>query len=191
MFGCSEGAMLRRYNELVELARICWRQSQKAQTEQLARTMRRLARDYLQEAAKLDGGKVPEIGLVCLKAQRGHANPPLQNSSASQSRFTGRVSYSDQDAAATRAFRVISSLTPTTLSDEASLAILRCANRVAADIRQRRSSEMALNNARDNVVLALSPLCALMGHGCVTQEKINRAKDAVSAWLRETGKLLS
>jgi hypothetical protein len=182
--------MLRRYNELVELARIWWRQSQKAQTEQLARTMRRLAREYLQEAAKLDGGKVPEIGLVCLKAQRGHANPPLQNSS-SQSRFTGRVSYSDQDAAATRAFRVISSLTPTTLGDEASLAILRCANRVAADIRQRRSTEMALNNARDNVVLALSPLCALMGHGYVTQEKINRAKDAVSAWLRETGKLVS
>lgn len=182
--------MLRRYFELIELARVCWRQSQMAYTEEAAGTLRRRAREYLQEAAKLDGGKVPEIGLVFLKAQRGHANLPLPNSSASQSRFTGRVSYSDQDAAATRAFRVISSLTPTTLGDEASLAILRCANRVAADIRQRRSSEMALNKARDNVVLALSPLCALMGHGYVTQERINRARDAVSAWLRETGKLL-
>jgi hypothetical protein len=183
--------MLRRYHELVELARICLRQSQNAQTEQVARTLRRLAREYLQEAAKLDGGKVPEIGLVCLRTSRGHANPPLPNSSASQSRFRGGVSYSDQHAAATRAFRVISSLTPTTLGDEAGLAILRCANRVAADIRQRRSSEMALNYARDNVGLALGPLCALMGHGHATQEKINRAKDAVSAWLRETSKLVS
>jgi hypothetical protein len=86
---------------------------------------------------------------------------------------------------------VISSLTPTTPGDEASLAILRCANHVAADITQRRWTEMALNNARDNVGLALSPLCALMEHGCTTQEKINRAKDAVGEWLRELSKLLS
>jgi hypothetical protein len=186
-----EGAMLRRYYELVELARGCWRQSQKAQTEQVARTLRRLARQYLQEAATLDGGKVPEIGLVCLKAQPRQANPPLPHSSVPRSRFTRRVSYSDQYAAATRAFRVISSLTPTTPGDEDSLAILRCANQVAADITQRRSSEMALNNARDSVGFALSPLCVLMGHGHVSQEKINGAKDAVSAWLREISKLLS
>ncbi len=101
------------------------------------------------------------------------------------------MSYSDQHAAATRAFRVISSLTPATPGDEASLAILRCANQVATDITQRRSSEMALNNARDNVGIALSPLCALMAHGHVTQEKINRARDAVGAWLREIGKVRS
>lgn len=101
------------------------------------------------------------------------------------------MSYSHQHAAATRAFRVLNSLTPTMPGDEASLAILRCANRAAADIRERRSSEMALNNARDSVGLALSPLCALMGQGHVSQEKINRAKDAVSVWLRETSKLLA
>jgi hypothetical protein len=101
------------------------------------------------------------------------------------------VSYMDQHTAATRAFRVINSLTPTTPDDETSLDILRRANQVATDIKQRRSSEMALNNARDNVGIALSPLCALMGRGYVTQEKIKHAKDAVSAWLRELSKLLS
>jgi hypothetical protein len=30
-----------------------------------------------------------------------------------------------------------------------------------------------------------------MAHGHVTQEKINRAKEAVSAWLREISKLSS
>ena len=53
-----------RYDDLVELARICSRQAQTAQTEQVARTLRRMAREYLQEAAKLDDGKVPDIGLV-------------------------------------------------------------------------------------------------------------------------------
>jgi hypothetical protein len=51
---------MQRYYELVELARICSRQAQIAQTEQVARTLRRMAREYVQEAAKLDGGKVPE-----------------------------------------------------------------------------------------------------------------------------------
>jgi hypothetical protein len=50
----------------------------KAQTEQVARAApageRVSARD---RNARL--GKVPEIGLVCLKAQPGHANPPLPN----------------------------------------------------------------------------------------------------------------
>ena len=59
-----------RYYELVELAHICKRQAQLAQTEQVARTLRRHAREYLQEAAKFDGGKVPDIGLVCMKQSR-------------------------------------------------------------------------------------------------------------------------
>jgi hypothetical protein len=69
--------MLRRYFELVELARVCWRQSQTAYTDESARKLRRLAREYLQEAAKFDGGNVPDIGLVCQKEarQRG-ANRP-------------------------------------------------------------------------------------------------------------------
>jgi hypothetical protein len=66
---------MRDYHDLVELARICSHQAQITQTEQVARTLRRMAREYLQEAARLDGGKVPEIGLVCLKARRSHAKP--------------------------------------------------------------------------------------------------------------------
>jgi hypothetical protein len=62
--------MRRRYFELVELARVCWRQSQTAWTQGAARTLRRIAREYLQEAAKLDGGRLPNIGLVCLKETR-------------------------------------------------------------------------------------------------------------------------
>jgi hypothetical protein len=60
--------MPQRYNDLVELARICSRQAKLVQKEQVARTLRRMAREYVQEAAKLDGGKIPDIGLVCLKA---------------------------------------------------------------------------------------------------------------------------
>jgi hypothetical protein len=56
--------MLQYYNDLVELARICWRQAKSVQTEQVARTLRRMAREYVQEAAKLDDGKPPDIGLV-------------------------------------------------------------------------------------------------------------------------------
>jgi hypothetical protein len=68
---------MQRYYELIELARVCSRQAQTTQTEQVARTLRRMARQYLQEAAKLDGGKVPDIGLTCLKqARQGHANLP-------------------------------------------------------------------------------------------------------------------
>jgi hypothetical protein len=64
------------YSDLVDLARVCWLQAQITETEQVARTLRRMATQYLKEAAKLDGGKVPDIGLVCLKeARRRHANP--------------------------------------------------------------------------------------------------------------------
>jgi hypothetical protein len=56
--------MLPRYHELVELARICWRNSQTAGTQEVARMLRRMTEEYLQEAAKLDDGKVPDIGLV-------------------------------------------------------------------------------------------------------------------------------
>jgi hypothetical protein len=58
------------YYNLLELARICSRQASLAQTEDVARTLRRMAREYVQEAAKLDGGKTPDIGLVCLKEAR-------------------------------------------------------------------------------------------------------------------------
>jgi hypothetical protein len=66
--------MLWRYFELVELPRVCWRESQMLHRRSCVHTAPHSG-EYLQEAAELDGGKVPEIGLaVCLKAQRGHAD---------------------------------------------------------------------------------------------------------------------
>lgn len=50
------------YAELVELARMCWRQSRLAQTDGAARELLRMARQYQQDAAKLDHGKLPMIG---------------------------------------------------------------------------------------------------------------------------------
>jgi len=64
--------MQQTYYNLLELARICSRQASLAQTEDVARTLRRMAREYLQEAAKLDDCKIPGIGLVCLKEARQH-----------------------------------------------------------------------------------------------------------------------
>jgi hypothetical protein len=66
--------MPQHFYNLLQLARICSRQASLAQTEDVARTLRRMAREYVQEAAKLDDGKIPDIGLVCLKeARQRHA----------------------------------------------------------------------------------------------------------------------
>jgi hypothetical protein len=51
------------YDELVELARMCWRQSRIAQTNGLAPELVRMAQEYRQKAAKLDSGKLPEIAV--------------------------------------------------------------------------------------------------------------------------------
>jgi hypothetical protein len=49
------------YYNLLELARICSRQANSAQTEDIARTLHRMAREYVQEAGKLDDGKILDI----------------------------------------------------------------------------------------------------------------------------------
>jgi len=50
------------YEDLVELARICWRQSRLTQAEDVARELRRMAHEYQHKAAKLDDGKLPDLG---------------------------------------------------------------------------------------------------------------------------------
>jgi hypothetical protein len=50
--------MLDAHTELVELARLCWRQAQLAQTEGAARELRKMALEYQQKAAKLDSGEL-------------------------------------------------------------------------------------------------------------------------------------
>ncbi|MGH6673304.1 MAG: hypothetical protein ACRECE_04600 [Xanthobacteraceae bacterium] len=52
---------LPNHGELVKLARMCWRQSRMAQAEDVARELRRMAREYQQEAARLDSGNLPDI----------------------------------------------------------------------------------------------------------------------------------
>jgi hypothetical protein len=50
--------LMQRYHyNLLELARICSRQAGLGQTEDVARTLRRMAGEYVQEAGKLDDGK--------------------------------------------------------------------------------------------------------------------------------------
>jgi hypothetical protein len=49
------------YADFVELARICWRQSKVATTSEVCRTLRQMAQKYQQEAAKLNGGKLPDM----------------------------------------------------------------------------------------------------------------------------------
>lgn len=51
------------YDELVELARICLRQSRLAQTNGLAPELLRMAQEYQLKAAKLDSGKLPQIAV--------------------------------------------------------------------------------------------------------------------------------
>jgi hypothetical protein len=54
--------VLRDYNELIELARICWRQAHLTPSEEVAYHLRNMAREYQHAAAKLDGGKLPDLG---------------------------------------------------------------------------------------------------------------------------------
>jgi hypothetical protein len=52
---------MREHHDFVELARLCWRQAQVVQTEGLAHTLRQMATEYVEEAAKLDDRKIPNI----------------------------------------------------------------------------------------------------------------------------------
>ena len=49
------------YDELVELARMCWREAHRSRGD-VAFELRRMARRYQDRAAKLDGGRLPDIG---------------------------------------------------------------------------------------------------------------------------------
>jgi len=49
------------YSDLVELAKICVRQARTASNPEVARELRRLAKEYQKKAADLDGGLLPDI----------------------------------------------------------------------------------------------------------------------------------
>jgi hypothetical protein len=50
------------FNDMVELAKICVRQARLSANPEVARELRRLAKEYQGKAADLDGGRLPDIG---------------------------------------------------------------------------------------------------------------------------------
>lgn len=60
--GWATAVSLHSFSELVELARMCWRQAHLTSSWEVAAQLRQMAREYQQEAAKLDSGKLPAIG---------------------------------------------------------------------------------------------------------------------------------
>ena len=50
------------YDELVRLARLCFKHAGATSDPHTARQLRQMAREYQQRAAKLDGGHPPEFG---------------------------------------------------------------------------------------------------------------------------------
>jgi hypothetical protein len=53
--------MLKTYEEFAQFARLCWKQAKLANTDDVARTLRRMAVQYQQDAAKLDSGRLPDL----------------------------------------------------------------------------------------------------------------------------------
>jgi hypothetical protein len=53
---------MRTYSEAFELAMMCARHSRLASTKQVAHELWKMAREYQAEAAKLDNGKMPDLG---------------------------------------------------------------------------------------------------------------------------------
>ena len=50
------------YEDIVQFARDCMRHARTASNKEVAEELERLAREYQERAAKLDGGKLPNIG---------------------------------------------------------------------------------------------------------------------------------
>jgi hypothetical protein len=67
------------------------------------------------------------------------------------------------------------------------IEILRKANVMAAKQMTTFSSAGPLNDARHKIGLALPPLIKALEEGQSTEEKINKAKEAVDAWIRQLG----
>ena len=54
--------MLRPYDDLVDLVRICSKNAYLASSNDVAATLWKMAVEYRDKAAKLDGDRVPDIG---------------------------------------------------------------------------------------------------------------------------------
>jgi hypothetical protein len=51
-----------RLDECVDLARMCWRQAHLTTSPEVAAHFRKMEHQYQQQAAMMDGGRLPEIG---------------------------------------------------------------------------------------------------------------------------------
>ena len=96
------------------------------------------------------------------------------------------VSIDEELKAAEAAKAAIDTLSTTAALSEATIIILRGAIRAATPMTIF-SSEGPLNEARHEVVIALSDLI----HGPPTQEKINKAKGAVEDWINRASHSLT
>jgi hypothetical protein len=67
------------------------------------------------------------------------------------------------------------------------IEILRKANVMAAKHMTTSSSAGPLNDARHKIGLALPPLIKALEEGQSTEEKINRAKEAIDTWIKHLG----
>jgi len=55
---------MRTYDDLAELARLCALNARLASSKEVAAELWAMAHEYQQEAAKLDGGHLPDIGAL-------------------------------------------------------------------------------------------------------------------------------
>ena len=57
-----EGDTMQTYDDLVELARICLKQSREAKNPFVSEELRHVAKGYQLRAAAMNSGKLPDIG---------------------------------------------------------------------------------------------------------------------------------
>lgn len=50
------------YDRLSELARLCWHQAHLTQDQAVARLLHKMAHEFQEAAARLDSGKLPDLG---------------------------------------------------------------------------------------------------------------------------------
>jgi hypothetical protein len=98
------------------------------------------------------------------------------------------MSTADERDAATKAQEVIAELVPGSKRTDHIAFRLRHAAALATEaIKKGFSSDAALNNVRGEAVIALNGTIGLVERQALTQEMIDRARDAVAAWLSALG----
>lgn len=67
---------MQSYDDLVHLARLCGQESRISVIKEAAAELWRMAEEYQRQAARLDGGKLPEIGKPPLWVRDDVKNDP-------------------------------------------------------------------------------------------------------------------